>query len=147
MRTCFTIFLFAAGLAAAANPDFSGNWEFVPARSQNVGMMAQMKIAVSITQTPSELRIVNRGKEQSPATIFNLAAKPVANETPMGEKAETVSKWQNGKLVTTWTSPGSVAGTQTVRTETRSLSSDGRTMTVESARGKNPPMTMIFERK
>jgi hypothetical protein len=50
-------------------------------------------------------------------------------------------------MVTTWTSPGSVAGTKTVRTETRSLSDDGRTMTVESRRGQSPAIVMVYDRK
>jgi hypothetical protein len=65
----------------------------------------------------------------------------------MEATAETVTKWDGNKLVTTWTSAGSIAGTNSVRTETRSLSADGRTMTVESSRAKGPAMVMVYERK
>jgi len=50
--------------------------------------------------------------------------------------------------VTIWTSESAVAGgPKVVRTETRSLSSDGKTMTVESVRGSNPALVMVFEKK
>jgi hypothetical protein len=66
----------------------------------------------------------------------------------MGGPAETVTKWQAGKLVTTWTSESAVAGgPKVVRTETRSLSADGKTMTVESVRGSSPALVMVFEKK
>jgi hypothetical protein len=52
-----------------------------------------------------------------------------------------------GKLVATWTRDGAVAGTKSVMTETRSLSTDGKTMSVESARGANPPLVMVFDRR
>src|SRR5215831_6457993 len=74
---------------------------------------------------------------------FNTAR----NESPMAGPSETVSKWDGDKLVTTWTSQSAVAGGKTVRTETRSLSSDGNTMTIESVRGSNPPVVMVFDKK
>jgi len=140
---------FAVALIAADRPDFSGTWELVPAKSKNIGMMASMKLSSIVKQGPGEIVITNQngGQQNGPQTRFDLSGSPVANETPMGDKAETVTKWDGEKLVTTWSSAGSVAGTQTVRTETRWLSSDKRTMTVESARGKNPPMVMVYERK
>jgi hypothetical protein len=49
--------------------------------------------------------------------------------------------------VSTWTSQGAVAGTKVVRTETRSLSADGKTMTLQTVRGNNPPVIMVFDRK
>jgi hypothetical protein len=87
------------------------------------------------------------GREQSSETRFDLTGKPVSNKNPMEATAETVTKWDGKNLVTTWTSPGSIAGSTSVRTETRSLSADGRTMTVESKRGKQPAMVMVYDRK
>jgi hypothetical protein len=50
--------------------------------------------------------------------------------------------------VSTWTSESAVAGgPKVVRIETRSLSADGKTMTVESVRGSNPAVAMVFEKK
>jgi len=147
LLVCLAIFAFSA--SAADHPDFSGTWEFAPGRSKNIGMMAEMKLTAIIQQSPTEIVIRNKnaGQSQGSETRFDLSGSPVKNETPMGDKAETVTKWEGDKLVTTWTSPGAVAGTQTVRTETRSLSPDKRTMIVESARGKSAPMVMVYERK
>ena len=75
-----------------------------------------------------------QGQKTGRKVRYDLAGKPVMNEGAMGDKAETVAKWDGGKLVVTWTSEGAVAGTKTVKTETRALRADGKTMTVESSR-------------
>jgi hypothetical protein len=136
---------------AGTPADFSGVWEFNPAKSQNVGMMAQMKMTVTIQQSDAALDLNShgtlQGQDHDTKTHYDLAGKPVSNEAPMSGMNETVSKWEGKKLVTTWTGQGAVAGSKVVRTETRSLSLDGKTMTVESARGNNPPLVMVFEKK
>ncbi len=150
-----TILLILAVTAAAspvlAQTDFSGPWEFNPSKSRNIGMMAQMKLVTTVKQTKRELVITDastfNGRQQTSTTRFDLAGKPVPNKNPMEATAETVTKWDGDKLVTTWTSPGSIAGTTSVRTETRSLSPDGRTLTVESSRAKGPAMVMVYDRK
>jgi hypothetical protein len=65
----------------------------------------------------------------------------------MGDHNETVAKWVGGKIVTTWTREGAVAGTKSVLTETRSLSSDGKTMTLESVRGEASAVVMVFDKQ
>jgi hypothetical protein len=65
----------------------------------------------------------------------------------MGDHSQTSSKWSGNKLVTIWESEGAVAGTKVIRTETRYLSEDGKTMFLESSRGNNPPMVIVFDRK
>jgi hypothetical protein len=149
-----TMLMLAAILAAhplCAEQDFSGQWEFNPSKSQNIGMMAQMKLLTTVKQTKREVIITDfstfNGKEQTNETRFDLTGKPVPNKNPMEATAETVTKWDGDKLVTTWTSPGSIAGTNSIRTETRSLSPDRRSMTVESSRGKGPAMVMVYDRK
>jgi hypothetical protein len=64
----------------------------------------------------------------------------------MGGSATTRSHWEGMKLVTTWESEGSVAGTTVERTETRYLSPDGATMYVESGRAGHEAMVMVFTR-
>jgi hypothetical protein len=134
-----------------AQPSFSGKWELNAAQSKNIGMMAQMKLISIVKQTHDEMAITNvstlDGKEQTSEFRFDLTGKSVPNKAPMEAPAETVTKWDGNRLVTTWTSPGSVAGTKTVRTETRSLSDDGRTMTVEGKRGQSPAIVMVYDRK
>jgi hypothetical protein len=114
-------------------------------------MMAQMKMIATIRQTATELVISNvttfNGQEGKNEIRLDLTGKPVPNKNPMEAPAETVTKWDGPKLVTTWTSPGSIAGTTSVRTETRSLSSDGRTLTAESIRGTSPALVMVYDRK
>lgn len=132
--------------------DFSGSWEFNPGKSKNVGMMSQMKMTQTIEQTNSSLDIAihttYQGRDDDSKTHFDLTGKPATNQSPMAGPSETVSKWAQGNLVTTWTSESAVAGgPKVVRTETRSLSPDRKTMTVESVRGSNPGMVMVFDKK
>jgi hypothetical protein len=144
--------LIAAVAFAQKHSDFSGSWQFNPEKSKNVGMMSQMKMTQTIEQSDSSLDVTThstfQGRDEDSKTHFDLTGKPATNESPMGGPSETISKWETGKLVTTWTSESAVAGgPKVVRTETRSLSSDGKTMTVQSVRGSNPPLMMVFEKK
>jgi len=147
------ILCFAAVAAfAAQHSSFSGTWELNVAKSKNLGMMAQMKMSQTIDQSETSLDVTShttfQGRDDASKTHYDLTGKSATNESPMGGPAETVSKWDGGKLVTTWTSESAVVGgPKVVRTETRSLSSDAKTMTVESARGSNPPLVMVFEKK
>lgn len=137
---------------AAETTNFSGTWQFSPSKSKNVGMMSQMAMTQTIDQSNAALDVTThttfQGKDDDSKTHYDLTGKASNNESPMGGPAETVSKWEAGKLVTTWTSESAVAGgPKVVRTETRSLSSDKKTMTVESVRGSNAPLVMVFEKK
>ena len=151
MRKTLLASLLCALLASAATPDFSGTWEFNAGRSKNVGMMAAMQSTAAIQQTAALLtekdHSVMNGQPSDHETRYDLKGKDASNEDFMGVKNVTVSHWDDGKLVTTWTSEGAVSGTKVVRTETRSLSADGRTMTVESKRGSNPPIVMVYDKK
>jgi hypothetical protein len=154
MKTQFlisAIYLAALTAFAAGPSDFSGAWEFNTDKSKNIGMMAQMKMSASIQQSDAALDITvhstYQGKDQESKTHLDLSGSPATNASPMAGPAETVSKWDGSKLVTTWTSDSAIAGAKVVRTETRSLSPDGKVMTVESVRGSNPPIVMVFEKK
>lgn len=137
---------------AAKHTDFSGSWQFNPEKSKNIGMMSQMKMTQTIEESDSSLDITThttfQGRDEDSNTHCDLTGKPATNESPMGGPSETVTKWDGVKLVTTWTSESAVAGgPKVVRNETRSLSADGKTMTVESVRGSNPTILMVFEKK
>lgn len=153
LKHLFAMLCVIAGVAfAAERANFSGSWEFNPEKSKNVGMMSQMKMIQAIEQSEAALDVNThttfQGKDDDNKAHYDLTGKPASNELPMGGPAETVTKWQAGKLVTTWTSESAVAGgPKVVRTETRSLSADGKTMTVESVRGSSPPLVMVFEKK
>jgi len=151
---CLIIVLCLMATAALAQKpsNFSGTWQFVAEKSSNVGMMGQMKITETIVQTDSSLDATSHafymGKDEESRTHFDLTGKPATNESPMGGPSETVSKWEGGKLVITWTGESAVAGgPKVVRKETRSLSPDGKTMTVESVRGPSPAIVMVYEKK
>jgi len=149
----FALLICLAGFAAfAANmPDFSGKWNFNPGKSTNIGMMSDMKMTQTIKQSDASVDVTSdatfQGNNQQSKAHYDLTGKTASNNSPMAGPSETVSKWDGEKLVTTWTSAGAVAGTETVRTETWSLSPDGKTMTVESVRGSNPPVVMVFDKK
>ncbi len=147
--------LAAFGLTAAAiaqaTPDFSGNWALNNDKGKNLGMVKAVTESVVIAQKPDKLTadisstfMFNTTKRQ---LNYDLTGKPVINESAMGEKAETVAKWDGDKLVVTWTSEGAVAGTKVVKTETRTLSADGKTMTVVTQRPNKEPMELVYEKK
>ena len=148
----FVLCLMATTALAQKPSNFSGTWQFVAAKSSNVGMMGQMKMTETIVQSDSAFDATAHafymGKDEESRTHYDLTGKPATNESPMGGPSETVSKWDGGKLVTTWTGESAVAGgPKVVRKETRSLSPDGKTMTVESVRGSSPAIVMVYEKK
>ena len=154
MKTRLLAFVCLATVAAfaAQRPDFTGSWEFNTAKSKNIGMMTQAKMTRTIQQTEAALDEMThttfQGNDQDMKTHYDLTGKPVNNDFPMTGPSETVSKWDGDKLVTAWTSESAVAGgSKVVRIETLSLSPDGNIMTVESVRGSNPPVIIVFDKK
>ena len=151
MHSMLSVVLFVCSVYTQSFPNFSGTWIFNPARSQNIGMMASLEDTATIVQTPERLTIMDRARMQDQDSTrelhFDLSGKPVMNAGPMGDQNETVAKWRGSMLVVTWTADGAIAGTKVVRTETRSLSADGRTMTVESVRGSTAPVVMVYDKR
>jgi hypothetical protein len=152
MRRVALLFLVVAFAAAAANPpDFSGTWVFNAGKSKNVGMMASAEYTSMITQTAKVLSVTDvtvfSEQKQTHETRYDLSGATVLNDSPMGDKSQTSSHWSGNKLVTSWESEGAVAGTKVVRTETRYLSDDGKTLFLESARAGKEPMVIVFDRK
>lgn len=145
------LILAAISAFAVQRPEFSGIWIFNPDKSRNIGMMSQMKMTQTIEQSSTALDVTSnttfQGNDQRMQTHYDLTGKPATNDSPMEGSSQTVSNWDGEKIVTTWTSQGAVEGTKTVRTETRSLSSDGKTMTVESMRGSKPVTVIVFDKK
>jgi hypothetical protein len=137
--------------AAAAKADLSGTWVFNPSKSKNVGMMSGLQLTKTIKQSQSALTIRDdskfNGQDSSLQTHYDLGGKPMRNQTFMGENAETVTHWAGSSLVTTWKTEGAIAGSTVVRTETLSVSADGKTLTMESVRGTNPAIAMVFDRQ
>lgn len=145
------VFLSAAsGAFGQETPDFTGVFELNVTKGQNLGMVAAIKETVIVAQTADNLTIdftdVFQGNTTTRQVSYDLSGEPVVNYAAMGEQNETVSNWLDNALVTTWTSEGAVAGTKVVRTETRTLSSDGQTMAVETVRGDRPSRVMVYDR-
>ena len=141
----------AGASIAQATPDFSGTWELNAKKGENLGMVAAIQETLVIAQTAEQLTIdftdVFQGKTTTRQVNYDLSGEAVANFAAMGDPSETVSKWADDTLVTTWASEGAVAGTEVIRTETRSLSADNNEMTVTTSRGDNPAMALVYERR
>jgi hypothetical protein len=137
--------------SAFGGTDFSGVWSLNVAKSKNIGMMSTMQITLKIKQTADELVVSEvakfNGQEQSRELHYDLNGKTSANSGPMGDLNETVTRWAGNALTTSWTQDGGVAGSKVVRTETRSLSADGKTMSDEFVRGSTPPMILVFDKQ
>lgn len=141
--------LLATGVAWAA-PDFSGTWILNTDKGENLGMVAAIQETLTVNQTPAELHVhhvaVFQGKPSERDVNYGLSGEPVENFAAMGERSMTRSRWDGDQLVTTWTSEGAIAGTEVVKTETRSLSADGNSMTVATARADRPAMVLVYDR-
>lgn len=141
----------ALGATAQSAPDFSGTWVLNTSKGKNLGMVAAIKETVVIRQTADKFVAEHTSTFMLDTTkrtvTYDLAGKPVPNEGAMGDKADTVAKFEDGRLVVTWTGEGAVAGSKSVKTETRSLSADGKTMTVVNSRPNKDPMEMVYDRK
>lgn len=148
-----TALLWAAltATAVAGNPDFSGTWQLNTDKGENLGMVKAVNETVTIRQTATEVVMDFTSKFMLQTTKrqvrYDLAGKPVPNEGAMGDKASTTVKWANGTLVATWAAEGAIPGTQNLKTETRSLSADGKTMTVRNERKGKPVMVMVYEKQ
>lgn len=152
IRRTALVLLAVASVAVAANaPEFSGTWVFNAGKSTNIGMMASAEYTSTIKQSAKMLTVTDvtvfSGQKQTHETRYDLTGATVPNDSPMGEKSQTSSKWAGNKLVTTWETEGAVAGTKVVRTETRYLSDDGKTLFLQSARAGKEPMVIVFDRK
>lgn len=156
MKHAFTRFAATAALlvlaaATQAATDFSGTWQLNTDKGKNLGMVAAVKETIVIRQSADKYVAEHAStfmmKTEKRTVTYDLTGKPVPNEGAMGDKAETVAKWDGGKLVVTWSAEGAVPGTKSVKTETRSLSADGKTMTVVNARPNKEPMEMVYEKQ
>ncbi len=153
LRNIFVLFALGFGAMACAQDiqDYSGTWELNTKKGENLGMVAAIQETLVVSQTETQLTIdftdVFQGKTSTRQVNYDLAGKPMENFAAMGNRSETVSEWSGNKLITTWTSEGAIAGTEDVRIETRSLSEDGKTMTVATARGEHAPMVLVYEKQ
>jgi hypothetical protein len=151
LKTAAYLLVLAGAAATAAPPDFSGTWTMNPDKGENLGMAVAVKQRLVVTQTDQALKQnftnVFAGNTSTREVNYDLSGTPVTNYATMGDESETVAGWDGDKLVATWTSDGLFPGTQVVKTETRWLSNDGKTMSVETAREGRDPMLMVYDRQ
>jgi hypothetical protein len=146
----------AAGATAQDPPDFSGSWKINLIKSdappgRGGQQMDLSKLMLTITQTAEALTIVQTGAGPDRTLTYYLDGRESTNAAQRGEMKST-SRWDADKLVTdgsaTMETPN---GPRTITTsEVRSLSKDGKTMTVstttESPMGTRTRKT-VFERQ
>lgn len=133
-----------------APADFRGTWILNTDRGENLGMMKAVNETVITTQTVDQITFdmidVFAGMTTERTIVYDLNGAMMQNKAAMGAPSETVTAWDDDKLVTTWTEEGAIAGTETQRTETRWLSDAGKTLSVSMSRADNPAMVFVFEK-
>ena len=148
----------AAIAFAQGTTDFSGTWVLDPDKSEMGqlrpgGRRAPMHtVTLVIKQTRDTLTIQrSMGKNQEVA-VFKLDGSESVNKLPSGNEARTVMKWSGAALVgKTTTKMGNAEGGATVEmNEVRSLSPDGRVMTLSITR-KTPrgevKQTLVYNKQ
>jgi len=141
----------AADLAPLDAPaDFRGTWILNTDRGENLGMMKAVNETIVATQTEAQIVFdmtdVFAGMTSTRTLTYDLNGATMQNKAAMGAESETVTRWDNAKLVTIWTAEGAIAGTKTERTDTRWLSEGGKTLSVSMSRADNPAMLFVFEK-
>ncbi len=144
------LFICFSGSAQAAT-DLSGTWELNAKQGENLGMMAALKETLVVTQTAESVTFdftdVFQGNESTRQVRLDLAGVAVDNKTAMGAPSKTESTWNDGRLVTTWTTPSAIPGEEVVRTETHAVSEDGTVLTVTIERANKPNMVLVYEKQ
>jgi hypothetical protein len=132
--------------AAQGKADFSGSWKMNVEKSDPMGggggggggggnMMATA--VTTITQSATQLVIETKFGEQSRTVTYNLDGKESVNPGMRGGETKSTVKWDGASLVIE-----SVSGTGQASKEVRSLSAEGKQMTVVSTRqGQNGEVT------
>ena len=122
---------------AQTKPDFSGTWTMDAAKSDPAphgrggggGGGSQ-----TIKQTAAELSVQTQGRQGPQTMTYKLDGSESSNEQMGRGGAVTVkskAKWDGSKLVIE--STRDMGGQSVTTTETRSLSADGKEMTVETS--------------
>jgi hypothetical protein len=142
---------------AQDHPDFSGTWKLNAIKSDAMrgrgGQMgAPREILQTINQTADELTIEQEMGQNARKLTYHLDGTESTNAGMRGGESKSTAKWDGKKLVieTTATFEGP-NGSMTMKSkEIRTLSDDGKTMTVttttESPRGTNT-RKMVFDKQ
>jgi len=135
----FATMLLLAGSAAAQKPDFSGSWKLDHEKSDSMpqisgaGRGTMMPTELFITQLSTRMTVEMKIAERTRTMSFNLDGSPSRNPGMMDNEMVTTSTWVDNTIVTkgknSFKTPMGAVAIET--TEVRSLSEDGRTMTVD----------------
>ena len=151
VRRIAALVLCFALLPAWALPDFSGTWVLDTGQGENLGMVAAIQETLTIEQTEATLTVrhvaVFQGQSSEREVRYDLGGAATENFAAMGEQSTTVSRVDGDRIVTTWTTQSAIPGSEIVKTETRTLSPDGATMSVSTARENRPTMVLVYEKQ
>ncbi len=139
-------FVLTGMVFAQAKPDFSGTWTLDPAKSEmggpgrgmggggmGGGGMMGGPMTVTIKQTAADLTIERKMGDQMMTATYKLDGSESVNKGMRGNDVKSTAKWDGSNLVITSTQENQQGGAMQ-STEVRSLSPDGKTMTVEMTR-------------
>ena len=160
LSTAALLAAFATAPALAqAKPDFSGAWKLNVEKSDPMGGGGgggggggMMRDAVTtITQTATELTLVTKFGENSRTATYKLDGTESVNSGMRGE-TKTKAKFDGATLVLEHVRnmSGPNGDMQVTSKEVRSLSADGKTMTVvTTSQGPNGEMTrkMVYDKQ
>jgi hypothetical protein len=130
----FMTWAFSLSGFALGKPDFSGTWSLDAAKSDmghgRSSAPAATKVTIVIKQTPALLTTTrNVGKGTETAT-HKLDGSESINMSPSGQVIRSNTRWEGSTLVTK--SVMSTAQGTSESTFVRSLSSDGKVLTIET---------------
>ena len=146
-------------VAAQGKPDFSGRWKMNAEKSDPMGgiggggggggMVASA--AITITQSAGKLVIETKRGEQVATATYNLDGSESTNTTQRGESRSKASWDGSSLLIASESSFNGPNGAMTLTSkEVRSLSADGKTMTVvRTSQTPNGEMTRktVFDKQ
>jgi hypothetical protein len=150
MKSCMSVLFFSVCVLSAQTPNLSGVWKANLEKSKLNGP-APTSHLVLIDQQGSKITEVTgmfsqRGEARS-TVVYNLDGKPSTNSS-RGLPMRSSASWEGNTLVLQSKVAG---GAQPVTiSEKQTLSSDGKTLTIEAvstANGKDTAQTLVLEKQ
>ena len=120
---------------AVGTPDFSGTWILDTEKSDlgfRAGNASMQKVTLVIKQTATTLSVERKLANQDETAVFKLDGTESINKAPSGKDIKSTSSWVGSTLVTKSTMEMGNMTAQT--TDVRSVSSDGKVMTIQVTR-------------
>jgi hypothetical protein len=138
--------------SAQGRPDFTGTWTLDLAKS-NMGApagsaAAARPVVLVITQTATVMTVERRAGDRSDSATLKLDGTESVNKTPSGADVKTTAKWVGATLVTH--AKMTVGDSSTESTDVRSLSADGRVMTIETTQkmgGREIKRSLVYNKQ